>query len=74
MLRDGYGPDFSKVTKTLMNKDRLPIGRYHNNKILDTRMDEVEYKDGHKSSLAANAIAENIFDQVDGEVNWHVLF
>ena len=53
--RDGYGPDFAKVMKRLRDKDRLPIGRAHNNQILDTRMYEVEYKDGTKSSLAANA-------------------
>ena len=33
--------------------------------ILDTRFYEVEYLDGHKASLAANNIAENIFSQVD---------
>ena len=72
--RDGDGPDFAKMTKRLRDKDMLTIGRSHNNPILDTRMYEVEYKDGHKDSLAANAIAGNIFSQVYGEVNWHVLF
>ena len=47
--RDGYGTDFSKVTKRLRDKDA--IGRSHNNPILDTRMYEVEYKDGQKSLL-----------------------
>jgi hypothetical protein len=37
-------------------------------------MYEVEYPDGHKASLAANAIAENMFAQVDDEGNQHVLF
>jgi hypothetical protein len=37
-------------------------------------MHEVEYPDGHKASLAANAIAENMFAQVDDEGNRHVLF
>ena len=37
-------------------------------------MYEVEYPDGHKASLAANAIAENRFEQGDDEGNRHVLF
>ena len=72
--RDVYGPGFSTVTKRLRDKDRLPIGRAHNNPILDTRMYEVEYKDRHKASLAANAIEEEMFSHVNGEGNWHVLF
>ena len=71
--RDGDGPDFAKVTKGLREKDGLPIGRSHNNPILDTIMYEVDYRYGYKYSLAANEIAENMFDQVDGEVNLHVL-
>ena len=72
--RDGEGPEFATVTKRLRDKDGLPIGKSNNNPILDTRMYEVEYKDGHKASLAANAIAENMFAQVDEEGNRHVLF
>ena len=37
-------------------------------------MYEVEYPDGHKASLSANAIAQNMFAQVDEEGNRHVLF
>ena len=69
----GDRPDLSKVTKHLRDKDRLPIGRAHNNPIQDTKIYEIEYKDRHKASLASNAIAENMFAQIDGEVNWHVL-
>ena len=54
--RDGEGPDFAKVKKCLRDKDGLPIGIAHNNSILDTRMYKVEYIDGYKASLAANAI------------------
>ena len=42
--------------------------------ILDTRLYEVEYLDGYKTSLTANTIAENLFSQVDEEGNRHVLF
>ena len=72
--RYGDGTEFSKVKKRLRYKDGLPIGRAHNNPILDTRMYEVEYNDRHKASLASNSIAENIFDQVDGDGNRHVIF
>jgi hypothetical protein len=72
--RDGDGPEFARVTKRLRDKDGLPIDRAHNNLILDTRICQVEYPDGHKASLAANAIAENMFAQVDDEGNRHVLF
>ena len=54
--RDEEGPDFAKVTKCLRGKDGLPIGIAHNNSILNTRIYEVEYRDGYKASMAANAI------------------
>ena len=47
----GYGPGFSNMTKCLKDNDRLPIGKDHNNPIFDTRIYEVEYKDGHKALL-----------------------
>jgi hypothetical protein len=59
--RDGDGPEFAKVTRRLRDKNGLLIGKANSNPILDTRMYEVEYTDGHKASLAANAIAENMF-------------
>jgi hypothetical protein len=37
-------------------------------------MYEVEYPDGHKASLATNAITENMFEQLHDEGNRHVLF
>ena len=37
-------------------------------------MYEVQYKDGHKDLLAANAIADNMFAHVNGEGNQYVLF
>ena len=40
--RYGDGPDFSKETKLLRDKDGLPIGRAQNNPILCIRMYEVE--------------------------------
>lgn len=71
--RDGDGPEFARVTKRLKDKDGLPIGVANEHPILDTRMYEVEYADGHKASLSANAIAQNLFAQIDEEGNRHVL-
>ena len=39
--RYGDGPDLSNVKKLFRDKDRLPIGIYHNNSILDIIMYEV---------------------------------
>jgi Reverse transcriptase (RNA-dependent DNA polymerase) len=72
--RNGAEVQFGKVVKRLRDKNGLPIGTAHDNPILDTRMYEVEFQDGHRASLAANAIAENLFAQIDDEGNRHVLF
>ena len=71
--RDGEGPEFARVTKRLRDAQGIPIGRAHDNPLLDTRIYEIEYADGYKASLAANAIATNLFSQVDAEGNRHVL-
>jgi hypothetical protein len=71
--RDGEGPEFARVTKRLRDANGIPIGTANDNPILDTRVYEVEYLDGHKASLAANTIAENMFAQVDEEGNRFVL-
>ena len=71
---DTEGPDFARVTKRLKDANGLPMGTSNENPILDTRIYEVKYVDGHKASLTANAIAQNMFAQVDDEGNRHVLF
>jgi hypothetical protein len=71
---DGAEPAFARVTKQLRNANGLPIDTAHDNPILDSRMYEVDYQDGHKAAMAANAIAQNLFAQVDAEGNCHVLF
>ena len=74
LQRDKPGPEFARVTKILRNHNGLQIGTANQNPILDSRMYEVEYQDGHKASLSANAIAQNMFAQVDEEGNRHILF
>ena len=72
--RDGEVSDFSKVTKYLRDENVIPIVRHRYNPIVDIRVYEVEYLHGHKASLASNTISENIFSQVDEEVNILVIF
>lgn len=71
--RGGENPEIAKVVKRLKDKDGRPIGTSHDNPILDTRMYEVEYRDGHRAALAANIIAENMFAQVDEEGRRHLM-
>ena len=72
--RDEPGPEFARVTKRLRDHNGFPIGTANQNSILDSRMYEVEYQDGHKASLSANTSAQNMFAQVDEEGNRHILF
>ena len=71
--RDSDGPEFARVTKRLRDANGIPIGTANENPILDTRIYEVEYMDGHRASLSANTIAENMFAQVDDEGHRFVL-
>ena len=43
------------------------------NPLLDTRLYEVEYLNGDKALLSANSIAQNMFAEVDEDVNRFVL-
>ena len=61
LTRYGEVPKFSKVTKLLRYANGIPIGRSHDNPMLDTIVYEVEYLDGHKTSLAENTTTENLF-------------
>ena len=63
--RDGEGPTLARVRKRLKDADGRPIGKSDKNPILDTRLFEVEFLDGHTASMSANAIAEHMFAQVD---------
>ena len=67
-------PQVAKVAKRLKNNNGNPIGVFHKNPILDTRLYEVEFSDGHKNDMHAHLIAQNIFSQVDEEGFRHVLF
>ena len=72
--RNGDQPEFARFTKRLKDANGLPIGTANQNPILDSRMYEVEYQDGHKASMTAESIAQNLFAQVNEEGHRHVLF
>jgi hypothetical protein len=50
-----------------------PIGTANRNSILDTHLYEVRFEDGSSKEYAANAIAENLYSQVDPEGNEFLL-
>ena len=59
----------AKVVGRKRDADGTPIGKRHNNPILDTREYEVEFPDGATDVFTANIIAENLYAQVDDEGN-----
>ena len=70
---DSLEPRMARVTKRLKDANGIPIGTTDDNPLLDTRMYEVEYLDGERTSLSTNHIAETIFAQADDEGNRQVL-
>ena len=67
-------PEFARVNNRLKDKDGIPIVTAADNPILDTRMYEVEYADGYKTAMISNAIASNLFSQVDQYGQLFLLF
>ena len=51
-----------------------PIGRSHINPMLDTRVYNVQFNDGHIEEYAANTIAENIYSQLDSNGERYLIF
>ncbi len=64
---DNDGVQFGRVAKRLRDADGRPIGKAHENPLLDTREYEVEFLDGHLEALSANLVAQNLFSQIDDE-------
>jgi len=63
----------AKVIGRKTDRDGNPIGIGHSKPLLDTRLYDVQFPDGHTEEFAANTIAENIYSQVDEEGRQHVL-
>ena len=64
---------FAKVKRRAVDEDGKPVGIPNNNPLLDQRLYEVEFLDGHIENLTANIIAENLLAQVDDEGHRQVL-
>jgi Reverse transcriptase (RNA-dependent DNA polymerase) len=71
----GAGDDVraGRVTKRMRDASGNPVGTAHDNPMLDTRLYEVTFVDGSTQALSANAIAMNMFAQVDDEGRRHLL-
>jgi hypothetical protein len=63
----------AKVTGRKRNENGDPVGTAHTNPILDTRVYNVQFPDGHTEEYAANVISENIYSQVDDDGNRFLL-
>jgi hypothetical protein len=66
--------EYAKVIKRAKDIDGKPMGKAHDNPVMDTRQYEVEWHDGKREIIFANTIAENLYSQVDQEGNRHVIF
>jgi hypothetical protein len=55
------------------NASGNPIGTANKNPILDTHLYQVRFKDGSSKEYAGDAIAENLYSQVDPEGNKFLL-
>jgi hypothetical protein len=62
-----------RVVKRMRDANGIPTGVANENPLLDTRLYEVQFVDGSQQALVANAIAMNMFAQVDEEGHRHVM-
>lgn len=67
LLPKGDGYVGGRVISRKRDGDGHPVGIRNQNPLLDTRVYNVEFPDGHVSEYAANVIAESVYSQVDEE-------
>ena len=72
-MSKGAGFEPATVKSRKRDADGRPIGLRHSNPLLDSRVYEIEYPDGHVEEVAANVIADAIYSQVDSEGREHVI-
>ncbi|MGH3054233.1 MAG: reverse transcriptase domain-containing protein, partial [Gaiellaceae bacterium] len=73
LLPKGDGMLSGTVVGRKRDTNGNPIGNYSNNPILDSRVYEVEFPDGHVEEYSANTIAESLYAQVDDEGNQYLI-
>jgi hypothetical protein len=67
LLPRGDTFDKGPVMRQKRDAEGNNIGRSHHNPILDTRIYEVAFSDGHVAEYVTNVIAENIYSMIDDE-------
>jgi len=67
LLPHGGEASKARVKSRKRDADGNPVGRRHQNPLLDTREYEVEFPDGSTEVVTANLIAETLYSQVDAE-------
>ena len=60
-------PSCATVQRRVAELDGTPIGRYYKNPLSDTPQYKIEFEDGSLDRYYANAIAENLYSQVDSK-------
>ena len=63
-----------RVLKRVRDSDDNVIGRANKNPILDTQGYIVEFEDGEQAELAADTIAQSMYDQCDPDGNHYDIF
>ena len=66
-------PQLARVSKRLKDHRGNHIGTAKSNPVLDTRRYEIEFSDGHKQTISANMIAENMFASIDEEATYYLI-
>ena len=69
----GEAPMLAGVRKRVKDAQGLPVGVAHGNPMLDSRLHEVDFMDGHTTQLLTNKTTENLFATIDGAGNRFVL-
>jgi hypothetical protein len=73
LLPKGDSYQNATVVKRARDDNDNPVGKRHNNPILDTREYEVQFSDGSIDTYSANLIAESMYSQVDEQGHRHQL-
>jgi len=67
LLPQGEGLVAAKVIRRSLDEDGKLIGDHNDMPVFNTMVYDVEFPDGVVKPYAANAIADNIYEQVDSE-------
>ena len=62
-----------RVNKKARDNDENPMGRANANPILESHQYVVKFEDSTEAELAANDIAQSMYDQCDPEGNQYIL-